>query len=127
MVQIDKQLVVENLPSISYQEQIPEHSEIILLESVNVSEEKSNEEPLTRNLEQAPISFQINSMDINTQDSYSEEIQAVSEKSKNTEPQVGQNVEKVRYYQKQNMAAFFYYQSFLGLLIKMLTFKKVYK
>ena len=85
MVQLDKQLGVENLPSISYQEQIPEHSEIILLES----EEESNEEPLTRNLEQTHISFQINSMDINTQDSYSEEIQVVSEK-------VGQNVEKVR-------------------------------
>ena len=89
MVQLDKQLVVENLPSISYQEQIPEHSEIILLES----EEESNEEPLTRNLELAPISFKINSMDINTQDSYSEEIQVVSEK-------VGQNVEKVRFLYK---------------------------
>ena len=89
MVQLDKQLVVENLPSISYQEQIPEHSEIILLES----EEESNEEPLTRNLELAPISFKINSMDINTQDSYSEEIQVVSEK-------VGQNVEKVRFLSK---------------------------
>ena len=89
MVQNDKQLVVENLPSISYQEQIPEHSEIILLES----EEESNEEPLTRNLEQAHISFQINSMDINTQDSYSEEIQVVSEK-------VEQNVEKVRFLSK---------------------------
>ena len=89
MVQLDKQLVVENLPSISYQEQIPEHSEIILLES----EEESNEEPLTRNLEQAHISFQINSMDINTQDSYSEEIQVVSEK-------VGQNVKKVRFLSK---------------------------
>ncbi len=99
MVQKDKQLVVENLPSISYQEQIPEHSEIILLES----EEESNEEPFTRNLEQAPISFQINSMDINTQYSYSEEIQSVSaEKSKNSEPQVGQNVEKVRFFQKKN-------------------------
>ena len=89
MVQLDKQLVAENLPSISYQEQIPEHSEIILLES----EEESNEEPLTRNLEQAHISFQINSMDINTQDSYSEEIQVVSEK-------VEQNVEKVRFLSK---------------------------
>jgi hypothetical protein len=100
MVQNDQQLVVENLPSISYQEQIPEHSEIILLESVNVSEEESNEEPLTRNLEQAPISLQINSMDINTQDSYSEEIQAVSKKSKNSEHQGGQNVEKVRFIKK---------------------------
>ena len=98
MVQNDKQLVVENLPSISYQEQIPEHSEIILLES----EEESNEEPLTRNLEQAPISFQINSMDINTQDSYSEEIQVVSEKSLNSKHQVGQNVEKVRFLSKKN-------------------------
>ena len=89
MVQLDKQLVAENLPSISYQEQIPEHSEIILLES----EEESNEEPLTRNLEQAHISFQINSMDINTQDSYSEEIQVVSKK-------VEQNVEKVRFLSK---------------------------
>jgi hypothetical protein len=98
MVQKDKQLVVENLPSISYQEQIPEHSEIILLES----EEESNEEPLARNLEQAPISFQINSMAINTQYSYSEEIQSVSaEKSKNSEPQVGQNVEKVRFLSKK--------------------------
>ena len=96
MVQNDKQLVVENLPSISYQEQIPEHSEIILLES----EEESNEEPLTRNLEQAHISFQINSMDINTQDSYSEEIQVVSEKSLNSKHQVGQNVEKVRFLSK---------------------------
>ena len=98
MVQLDKQLVVENLPSISYQEQIPEHSEIILLES----EEESNEEPLTRNLEQAHISFQINSMDINTQDSYSEEIQAVSEKSLISKHQVGQNVEKVSLLQKDS-------------------------
>ena len=98
MVQLDKQLVVENLPSISYQEQIPEHSEIILLES----EEESNEEPLTRNLEQAHISFQINSMDINTQDSYSEEIQVVSEKSLNSKHQVGQNVEKVSLLQKDS-------------------------
>ena len=98
MVQNDKQLVVENLPSISYQEQIPEHSEIILLES----EEESNEEPLTRNLEQAHISFQINSMDINTQDSYSEEIQAVSEKSLISKHQVGQNVEKVSLLQKDS-------------------------
>jgi hypothetical protein len=37
-------------------------------------------------------------MYINTQDSYSEEIQAVSEKSKKTELQVGQNVEKVRFF-----------------------------
>ena len=96
MVQKDKQLVRENLPSISYQEQIPEHSEIILLES----EEESNEKPLNMNLVQAPNSLRINSMDMNTQDSYSEEIQAVSEKSKNTEP-IGQNMEKVRFYQKK--------------------------
>ena len=102
MVQNDKQLVVENLPSISYQEQIPEHSEIILLESVNVSEEESNEEPLTRNLEQAPISFQINSMVMNTQYSYFEEIQAVSEKSLISKHQVGQNVEKVSLLQKDS-------------------------
>ena len=118
MVPAYVQLVEENLPPISYQEQRPEHSEIRSIEALNVSKEKSNEEPLNMNLVQAPISFQINSMVMNTQYSYFEEIQAVSEKSKNTEPQVGQNVEKVRYYQKQNMAAFFYYQSFLGLLIK---------
>ena len=93
MVPAFEEQVEENLPPISYQEQRPEHSEIILLESVNVSEEESNEEPLTRNLELAPISFKINSMDINTQDSYSEEIQVVSEK-------VGQNVEKVRFLSK---------------------------
>ena len=102
MVQNDKQLVVENLPSISYQEQIPEHSEIRSIEAVNVSKEKSNEEPLDRYLEQDPISFQINSMDINTQDSYSEEIQAVSEKSLISKHQVGQNVEKVSLLQKDS-------------------------
>ena len=93
--------VEENLPSISYQEQRPEHSEIRSIEALNVSKEESNEEPLNMNLVQAPISFQINSMDINTQYSYPEEIQSVSaEKSKNSEPQVGQNVEKVRFLSK---------------------------
>ena len=82
MVQNDKQLVVENLPSISYQEQIPEHSEIILLESVNVSKDKSFEEPLTSNLEQAPIPLRINSIEKDAQYSNSDEIQAISEKSK---------------------------------------------
>ena len=53
---------------------------------MNVSKEESNEEPLNMNLVQAPISFQINSMVMNTQYSYFEEIQAVSEKSKNSEP-----------------------------------------
>ena len=67
---------------------------------MNLSKEKSNEEPLTKNLEHTPISLRINSMYINTQDSYSEEIQAVSEKSKKTELQVGQNVEKVRILSK---------------------------
>jgi hypothetical protein len=100
MVQIDQQLVEENLPSISYQEQRPEHSEIRSIEALNVSKEESNEKPLTRNLVQAPISLRINSMDINTQDSYSEEIQVVSEKSKNSKLQVGQNVEKVRFLSK---------------------------
>ncbi len=101
MVPAFEEQVEENLPPISYQEQRPEHSEIILLESVNVSEEESNEEPLNRNLEQAPISFQINSMAINKQYSYSEEIQSVSaEKSLNSKHQVGQNVEKVRFLSK---------------------------
>ena len=85
--------VEENLPSISYQEQRPEHSEIRSIEALNVSKEESNEEPLNMNLVQAPISFQINSMDMNTQDSYSEEIQVVSKK-------VEQNVEKVRFLSK---------------------------
>ena len=47
-------------------------------------------------------------MNVNTQDSYSEEIQAVSEKSKNTEPQVGQNVEKVRFLSKKKYGSFFF-------------------
>ena len=72
------QLVEENQPSISYQEQRPEHSEIRSIEAVNLFKEESNEEALTGNLEQAPISLRINSMDINTQ--------------------VGQNVEKVRFF-----------------------------
>ena len=67
------QLVEENQPSISYQEQIPEHSEIRSIEAVNVFKDKSFEEPFTRNLEQAPIPLRINSMEIDTQDSNSEE------------------------------------------------------
>ena len=51
-----------------------EYSEIRSIEAVNVSKEKSNEEPLTRNLEKAPISLRFNSMEIDTKDS--------SEKSK---------------------------------------------
>ena len=102
MVPAYVQLVEENLPPISYQEQRPEHSEIRSIEALNVSKEKSNEEPLNMNLVQAPISFQINSMDMNTQDSYSEEIQVVSEKSKNSKHQVGQNVEKVSLLQKDS-------------------------
>ena len=90
------QLVEENLPPISYQEQRPEHSEIRSIEALNVSKEESNEKPLNMNLVQAPNSLRINSMDMNTQDSYSEEIQVVSEKSLNSKHQVGQNVEKVR-------------------------------
>jgi hypothetical protein len=78
------QLVEENQPSISYQEQIPEHSEIRSIEAVNLFKEESNEEALTGNLEQAPISLRINSMDINTQ--------------------VGQNVEKVRFLSKKNLS-----------------------
>ena len=100
MVPAYVQLVEENLPPISYQEQRPEHSEIRSIEALNVSKEESNEKPLNMNLVQAPNSLRINSMDMNTQDSYSEEIQAVSEKSKNTEP-IGQNMEKVRFYQKK--------------------------
>jgi len=100
MVPAYVQLVEENLPSISYQEQRPEHSEIRSIEALNASKEESNEKPLTRNLVQAPNSLRINSMDINTQDSYSEEIQVVSEKSLNSKLQVGQNVEKVRFLSK---------------------------
>ena len=70
------QLVVENLPSISYQGQRPEHSEIRPIEAVNVSRDESNEEPLTRNLEQAPIPLRINTMEIDVQNSNSDEIQA---------------------------------------------------
>ena len=89
--------VEENLPSISYQEQRPEHSEIRSIEALNVSKEESNEKPLTRNLVQAPISLRINSMDINTKDSYFEEIPSVSKKSKTSEP-IGQIV---RFYPKK--------------------------
>ena len=69
---------------------------------MNVSKEESNEEPLNMNLVQAPISFQINSMVMNTQYSYFEEIQAVSEKSLISKHQVGQNVEKVSLLQKDS-------------------------
>ena len=100
MVPAYVQLVEENLPSISYQEQRPEHSEIRSIEALNVSKEESNEKPLNMNLVQAPNSLRINSMDMNTQDSYSEEIQVVSEKSLNSKHQVGQNVEKVRFLSK---------------------------
>jgi hypothetical protein len=107
------QLVEENQPSISYQEQIPEHSGILSLESVNVSKDKSFEEPLTRNLEQAPIPLRINSIEKDAQDSNSDEIQAVSEKSKKTEP----NVEKVRFIISIKIAK-------KMILIKNLNYKK---
>ena len=84
MVPAFVQLVEENQPSISYQEQRPEHSEIRSIEAVNLFKEESNEEALTGNLEQAPISLRINSMDINTQ--------------------VGQNVEKVRFLSKKDLS-----------------------
>ena len=70
------QLVEENQPSISYQEQIPQHSEIRSIEAVNLFKEESNEEALTGNLEQAPIPLRINTMEIDDQNSNSDEIQA---------------------------------------------------
>ena len=91
----------KSLPSISYQEQIPEHSEIRLLETVNVFKEESFEEALTRKIEQTPISLRINLMKKDTKDSCSEEIERVPEKSKKSEPQVEQNVEKVRFLSKK--------------------------
>ena len=87
------QLLEENQPSISYQEQIPEYSKIRSIEAVNVFKDKTFEEPFTRNLEQTPIPLRINSKEKDAQYSNSDEIQAVSEKSKNPEP----NVEKVRF------------------------------
>jgi hypothetical protein len=98
MAQEYVQLVEVNLPSISYQEQIPEYSEISSLESVNLSKDESFKEPTTINLEQAPISLQINSMEIDNQVSYSEKIQVLY--GKNYEPQVGQNDEQVRIFSK---------------------------
>ncbi len=65
IVPADVQLVEENLPFKPYKE----HCETKSIEAVNVFKEKSNEEPLTRNLEQAPISLRINSMEIDTKDS----------------------------------------------------------
>jgi hypothetical protein len=100
MIPVDVQLVEENLPCISNEEQMPEHCEIRSIEAVNVSRDESFDEPLTRNLEKNPISLRINSMEIDTQDSYSAEIQAVSKKSKNSDHQGGQNVEKVRFIKK---------------------------
>ena len=94
------QLLEENQPSISYQEQIPEYSKIRSIEAVNVFKDKTFEEPFTRNLEQAPIPLRINSIEKDAQDSNSDEIQAVSEKSKKTEP----NVEKVRFIISINIA-----------------------
>ena len=84
MIPVDVQLVEENLPCISNEEQMPEHCEIRSIEAVNVSRDESFDEPLTRNLEKNPISLRINSMDINTQ--------------------VGQNVEKVRFLSKKNLS-----------------------
>jgi len=57
---------------------------------VNVSKDESFEEPLTRNLEKAPISLRINSMEIDKKDS--------SEKSKSYRyPRITQ---KYRLYQR---------------------------
>ena len=98
MVSVDVDLDEGNISSISYEEQIPEHSEI---EAVNVSENESYEEPLIRKIEQTPICVRTSSIEIDVQDSSSEEIQVVYEKSKNSEPQVGQNIEKVKFYLTQ--------------------------
>ncbi len=65
MVPADEHLVEENIQSISYEEQIPEHCEMRSLEGVKKE--------------------------------LSEEKQAVYKKSKISELQVGQNIEKVRF------------------------------
>jgi hypothetical protein len=63
-----------------------------------------NEQPVEENLPsilyQEQIQRLINSMEIDTQDSYLEELQAASEESRNSEPQIGQNFEKVRFFIK---------------------------
>jgi len=150
MVPADEHLVEENIQSVSYEEQIPEHCETRSVEGVNgykeesfeepriclpisqnqeqtptylrtnsigiyaqiqehcemrsieVFKEESSEESHTRSLEQTPISSGINSIEKDTEESSSEEKQAVYEKSKISELQVGQNIEKVSFLVKQN-------------------------
>ncbi len=90
-----------------YEEKIPEHSEIRLIEALNESIEELFDEPtvfLPVALERTPISLQTNSMKIDTQElSSSEEIQVVYEKSKNLEPQIGTNIEKVKVLLKRKL------------------------
>ena len=76
-------------------------------EALNESIEELFDEPtvfLPVALERTPISLQTNSMKIDTQElSSSEEIQVVYEKSKNLEPQIGTNIEKVKVLLKRKL------------------------
>jgi hypothetical protein len=73
---------------------------------VDVFEDESLEDniislPVSQNQVKTPICLRTSSIEIDVQDSSSEEIQVVYEKSKNSEPQVGQNIEKVKFYLTQ--------------------------
>jgi hypothetical protein len=95
MVPADAQLVEENLRFISYKKNCETRSieDVIDLGS---SEEPRILLPISQNKKQSPIYLTNDSIGIDAEESYLEEIQLVYEESNKQVPQIRQNIETVR-------------------------------
>ena len=92
MVQADTQLVEENLPFLSYEE----HSEMRSTEEPRICL------PISQTQEQIPIYLPTNSIGMDAQESSSDDIQLVYEKSNNPVHQISQNIETVSVFSNMN-------------------------
>ncbi len=86
------QLVEENLPFLSYEE----HSEMRSTEEPRICL------PISQTQEQIPIYLPTNSIGMDAQESSSDEIQLVYEKSNNPVHQISQNIETVSVFSNMN-------------------------
>ncbi len=86
------QLVEENLPFLSYEE----HSEMRSTEEPRICL------PISQTQEQTPIYLPTNSIGMDAQESSSDEIQLVYEKSNNPVHQISQNIETVSVFSNMN-------------------------
>ncbi len=105
MLPADIQLVEENPPFISYEE----HCEMRSIGAVN--DEGSSEErriclPISQNQEKTPICLSTNSMGMDVQESYLEEMQLVYEEFTKQVHQIDENIETVRVLFNTNIIIF---------------------